>query len=205
MNGDDREAAILQATETLLETHALHELSIDTIARGAGISRSSFYFYFPSKEAVLLALMDRVIQEADAARDAAFRSAQPDPHSLVRAGITAFHDTFREHRAVTLAAAESRAALPEAREIWARVMDGWIDLTAGLIEHQQKIGNVPPSAVPARDIAIALNLMNERALHATFAQEMPAIDSARIVDTLVAVWLGAIYGTPSTPPERPST
>ena len=40
------------------------EAAVITLAAGAGISRPSFYFYFASKEAVLLALLDRVAQEA---------------------------------------------------------------------------------------------------------------------------------------------
>lgn len=197
MNGDDREAAILEAAERLLETHALHELSIDQIARGAGISRSSFYFYFPSKEAVLLSLMDRVIGQANARRDEALAAAGPEPRDLVRAGITAFYDTFREHRAVALAAADSRITTPEASELWSRVMDSWVAMTAGVIEHQQQAGHVPPSAVPARDLATALNLMNERVLHATFAQDTPFVDESTVVDTLVSIWLAAILGSAS--------
>ncbi|MBJ7471745.1 MAG: TetR/AcrR family transcriptional regulator [Solirubrobacteraceae bacterium] len=203
MNGDDREAAILETCEVLLETHSLHELSVDVIARGAGISRSSFYFYFPSKEAVLLSLMDRVIGEANARRDAAFAAVGPDPRELCRVGITAFYDTFREHRAVSLAAADSRDRLPEARELWSRVMDGWVELTAGLIALQPRTGAA--AAVSPRDLATALNLMNERVLHATFAQDTPSIDEASVVDTLVAIWTAAIFGPapdPGTTPER---
>lgn len=199
MNGDDREAAILEAAEELLASHGLHELSIDRIARGAGISRSSFYFYFPSKEAVLLSLMDRVISQANARRDEALMAADPEPASLVRAGITAFYETFREHRAVALAAADSRINNPEAAALWSRVMDSWVGMTAAAIEHQQELGRVPPTAVPARDLMTALNLMNERVLHATFAQDAPFLDESAVVDTLVAIWHAAILGTT---PER---
>jgi hypothetical protein len=52
-----------------------------------------------------------------------------------------------------------------------------------------------PAGVPARDLAIALNSMNERVLRATFAGHPPAIDEEHVVDVLLAAWLGAIYGT----------
>ena len=64
--GDDRERAILATFERLLGERGLHEISIDDIARGAGISRPTFYFYFASKEAVLLSLFERMIEEARA-------------------------------------------------------------------------------------------------------------------------------------------
>ena len=42
--GDDRERAILASLERLLEERSLGEISVDDLARGAGISRPSFYF-----------------------------------------------------------------------------------------------------------------------------------------------------------------
>src|SRR5919198_6105526 len=66
MRGDDRERAILETAERLLEKRPLHEVSVDDLARGAGISRPTFYFYFSSKEAVLLTLLDRMVEEARA-------------------------------------------------------------------------------------------------------------------------------------------
>src|SRR5919108_4642572 len=66
-SGDDREAAILRTAERLLEQQGFSQISIDDLARGAGISRPTFYFYFPSKDAVLLTLLDRVVDEANAA------------------------------------------------------------------------------------------------------------------------------------------
>ena len=66
-SGDDRELAILATAERLLEQGPIAEISVDDLAKGAGISRPTFYFYFPSKDAVLLTLLERVIAEADAA------------------------------------------------------------------------------------------------------------------------------------------
>jgi len=42
-------------------------ISVDDLARGAGISRSTFYFYFRSKDAVLLTLLDRVSENVEKA------------------------------------------------------------------------------------------------------------------------------------------
>src|ERR1700689_2715879 len=68
-SGDERERAIMQTAEQLLEEPSLSEISVDDLARGAGISRSAFYFYFPSKAAVVLTLVDRMVAEAASARD----------------------------------------------------------------------------------------------------------------------------------------
>lgn len=197
VSGDERERAILETCERLLETRPLADLSVDELARGAGISRSSFYFYFPSKEAVLLTLVQRVAEEADANLIAALQGLGETSPERYRAAIGAFHHTFRAHRSVALATADARGGNPELRELWSRMMDGWVGITAAIIDGERARGAAPPG-IPARDLAVALNLMNENVLHATFAQLQPTVDEASVVDTLVAVWLGAIYGAGST-------
>src|SRR5215207_4078304 len=113
-SGDDRERAILETAEQLLEERPLSEISVDDLAKGAGISRPTFYFYFPSKDAVLFALFERVISEADAAFDRHTKSVPvtTDRYEMCRAGIGVFFETFVAHRAVTRAAQEVRTSHP---------------------------------------------------------------------------------------------
>jgi len=196
VNGDDRERAILETAERLLQARSLHEISVDDLARGAGISRPTFYFYFASKEAVLLTLLDRLVEEAR--RGVALALLAHDPPGVVRQGLEAIHETFREHRAVASAAASARASSPAVRELWARVMESFVAETTAAIEAERARGAALPG-VPPRALAIALNRMNERVLQATFEDDAPAIAEDGILDTLVEVWLRAIYGT-TTPP-----
>jgi AcrR family transcriptional regulator len=197
VSGDERERAILQTAERLLERRSLRDISVDDLARGAGISRPTFYFYFASKEAVLLALLDRLVEEAREGVAIAFLAT--DPPRVLREGITAIRDTFRDHRAVALAAAEARAGSSAVRELWARVMETFVAETTAAIEAERERGAAPPG-VPARELATALNWMNERVLHATFEGQEPAIDEDAVLDTLVQVWLRAIYRTDEPQP-----
>ncbi|MCK0176205.1 TetR/AcrR family transcriptional regulator [Mycolicibacterium sp. F2034L] len=189
-SGDDREHAILATAEQLLEQRAFADISVDDLAKGAGISRPTFYFYFPSKEAVLLTLWERVIREADTALEA-LPAETTDRRDVWRPGIKVFFDTFGAHRGVTVAASGSDNA--DVRKVFATFMQKWIDFTAATIEAERKRGAAPVTA-PAHDIATALNLMNERTLLATFAAETPAIPTARVLDSLVHVWTCAVYG-----------
>lgn len=190
--GDDRELAILATAERLLSQRPLAEISIDDLARGAGLSRSTFYFYFRSKDAVLLTLLDRVAEEADRASRPVADREHDDVRDTWRQVITAFHDTFRDHRAVTLAAADARATNAEVRELWAKIMDNWVERTAAAIEAERARGAAPPG-LPAREVATALNLMNERVLHAGFAGQPPAIGEPDVVEVLLDIWIRAIY------------
>jgi AcrR family transcriptional regulator len=196
-SGDDRELAILTTAEALLAERPLAEISIDDLARGAGISRPTFYFYFPSKDAVLLTLLDRVTVEAEAAlgRTGILDAVPDDPAAYWRAGIAAFYETFRRHRPVALACAAVRYTNPEVSRLWSRVTEGWVRYATTAIENERARGTAPPG-VPARQLAIALCAMNERVLCATFGGGGgPAVAEAGVVDVLLAVWLGAVYGS----------
>jgi AcrR family transcriptional regulator len=191
-SGDDRQLAILATAERLLADRPLTAISIDDLARGAGISRPTFYFYFPSKEAVLLTLLDRVIEQADTAAAAVLGRLCDNPRATLRDTIATFYETFREHRAVTLAAARARGTNAEVRQLWATVMESWVQLTTTAIEAERARG-AAPAGLPARDLAIALNSMNERVLYATFSADGPAVPERDVVDVLLAVWLSSIY------------
>jgi AcrR family transcriptional regulator len=193
-SGDDRELAILTTAERLLEERPLTDISVDDLAKGAGLSRPTFYFYFPSKDAVLLTLFERVLAEADHAADAALGDMESgvDPAGVWRA-INALFDRFGAHRPVTLAGADARPANSEVRRLWAKFMQKWIDYTTTSIQAERDRG-AAPETIPARDLAISLNLMNERTMLAAFSAEQPAVAHDRMVDTLAHIWVTSIYG-----------
>jgi TetR/AcrR family transcriptional regulator, ethionamide resistance regulator len=193
-SGDDRELAILKTAERLFEERTLAEISVDDLAKGAGISRPTFYFYFTSKQAVLLSLLDRVLEQVQSAIDGIPQLMLADPVAGWRLAITAFFESFRPHRWVARAGASALTSDNEVRQIWLTLMQTWIDQTAALITAERKRG-AAPDAIPAADLAISLNLMNERAMLSSLAAEQPAVEHDRVVDTLTHIWLTAIYGS----------
>ena len=192
-NGDERERAIFATAERLLEERPLGEISVEDLARGAGISRSTFYFYFPSKDAVLLTLVERMVEEAASGREEALAKLAENPRGAWGQGLQAYFETFGSHRVVIRAAAELRLTNPEARDLWTQVMEGWIADASAIIEAERARGAAAPGR-PARELAIALVQMNERALFATLSGESPALPEADLMDVLVDIWMRAIYG-----------
>ncbi|HJT96572.1 MAG TPA: TetR/AcrR family transcriptional regulator [Mycobacterium sp.] len=192
-SGDDREQAILATAERLLEERPFTEISVDDLAKGAGISRPTFYFYFASKDAVLLALFEQVITEADSVFERHAQNPPTDRYDAWRSGINVFFETFVKHKGVTRAAHEVRASNSAVRDLLATYMAKWIDSTAATIEAERTQGAVP-TTLPAHDLATALNLMNERALFASFTEERPSIPKEQLLDTLVYIWVTSIYG-----------
>ncbi|WP_085981954.1 MULTISPECIES: TetR/AcrR family transcriptional regulator [Mycobacterium ulcerans group] len=192
-SGDERELAILNTAEKLLEDRPMVDISVDDLAKGAGISRPTFYFYFPSKEAVLLTLLDRVVNEADAALDNLAQAPDVDYVTMWRNGINVFFETFGSHRAVVQGGQGVRSISTEVRELWSTFMQKWIAYTAKIIEAERERGAAPVT-LPALELATALNLMNERTLSASFLAEEPSVPETHVVDTLVHVWVSSIYG-----------
>jgi len=193
-SGDDRELAILTTAERLLDDRPFADISVDDLARGAGLSRPTFYFYFPSKDAVLLTLLDRLMAAAADAHDRLADYHPPDRYEGWRAGINVFFEVFGAHRGITRAAVAARAGIPDARDMWARFMRTWIDRTAEAIE-AERVRGAAPDTLPAVDLATALLLLNEQALSSSFAGADPSIPEDRVLDTLVHFWISAIYGT----------
>ncbi len=193
LSGDEREREMLEAFERLLEQRPLHALSVDDIARGAGISRPTFYFYFASKEAVLLSLLERMLAEARADRDAAFARLAEDDPARWRQGIASFYEIFRSHRAVTLAGADARAASDEVRALWSRVTTSGSRRPRGRSRPSGPAAPPPPGWTRAT-LATTLVLMNERVLHASFAGHEPAVAEDEVLDVLLTVWMKAVYG-----------
>lgn len=55
--GDHRRERLLAALDELLESRSLNDIGVNDIACKAELSRSAFYFYFPSKAAAVTALL----------------------------------------------------------------------------------------------------------------------------------------------------
>jgi AcrR family transcriptional regulator len=191
--GDERERAILRTAERLLQQRSLAEISVDDLAQGAGLSRSAFYFYFPSKDAVVLTLVDRVAEQASAARDRVLERHANDPRVAWRDGIESFYEVFGAHRPVIRAVTDLSATNSEARALWSQVMDGWVSHVSELIEAERE-GGAESGDIATRDLATALVQMNERVLHAIFIEDTPAVREEHVIDTLTHVWRSAIYG-----------
>ena len=192
ISGDERHDAILSTAERLLDGRAIDDISIEELATGAGISRSNFYFYFASKEDVLLALLDRVITEVEHRVAALPRDFEHDPAVAWRRSIGVFVEVFTAHRGVSVAAIGARGRSAEILALWSGSMKAWVDFSTEVIGAEQKRG-AAPAGIEARDLAVSLNLMNERVLVASLGDEALAVAPDAVLDVLAGIWVRSIY------------
>ena len=67
-NTDTRQR-ILDAAQQLFHRHAYQGVGINAICAEAGVVKGSFYHFFPSKQALLMAVIDRLAEQAVAAME----------------------------------------------------------------------------------------------------------------------------------------
>jgi AcrR family transcriptional regulator len=89
--GSIRREQIVEAAAAIITEQGLQELSLSAIERRAGMSRGQLTYYFPSKEAILLAVFDRLlrmIHERAHAAGATPRHAAADPWGRLQHFLT---------------------------------------------------------------------------------------------------------------------
>jgi AcrR family transcriptional regulator len=191
--GDLTEQAILDTAERLLAERPLSEIAIDELARGAGISRPSFYFYFESREAILRALSERMSEALYRSSQVWLRRADESPAEAIRRALEANVVLWREHAPVLRATLQASERDAELRRFWDDVWRRFVDATAEQIERERAAGLAPPTPA-ARPLASALITMNHQSFYQASLSRRPAKAYRELVDVLVTVWLRSIYG-----------
>ena len=88
-------AAITQAAAHLVARH--HDPTVGAIAQATGVARGTIYRYFPTRQALLTAVLDQALLEADHHLTQANLAAVPVPEGLARAvrALVALGDDFQ--------------------------------------------------------------------------------------------------------------
>ena len=92
--GEATAAAITQAAAQLLARH--QEPTVGAVAQATGIARGTVYRYFPTRQALLTAVVDRALRQADRHLAQANLAAVPVAEGLARAvrALVALGDDF---------------------------------------------------------------------------------------------------------------
>ena len=91
-----RRARILAAARELLRGRRLEDVSMDEIARTAGVGKATLYRYFDSKEALLGACLEDIVEALGARMEAAEDADRPVDDRL-HAVVGTMVGTFSEH------------------------------------------------------------------------------------------------------------
>lgn len=185
--GDRRREKLLDVAELLLQTHPPSELTVERVARAAGISRSSLYFYFEGKWAIVDQLIERASQEMFE-RNLALGEA-PDLPSYLRQMISSAAAGWRDHRAVFLAATERSAHADEATDNWRSTMGRFTDAMAQRIDAEpERAPMVAPLGGPKATAEIVC-WMVERNFFMHYSRPHEDADTDALVNALTVATL----------------
>jgi len=194
--GDRTGQAIRDVVEALLAECPLSEITVDEIAKGAGLSRSAFYFHYESREAVLYALTEELTEQLYTSGTAWFRRTDESPRDALRRAATQTVALWRKHGPVLRASVRARDTDPRMREFWTAAGRRFIGAVAEQIERERDAGLAVAGPPSARRLASLLVTMNEQAcVNHSLTRRSPKADT-EFIEALCAVWTRSVYGSP---------
>jgi TetR/AcrR family fatty acid metabolism transcriptional regulator len=147
-----RHERILQAALQVFSQKGYRDTAVDDIAAESQTSKGGVYFHFPNKQAIFLALLDRMAALLRARTEAAI-AGQPDPIGKADAALRVAFQTFASHRTLTrLFLVEALGAGREFHERMAAIHGSFADLIQQHLDEGVRQGAIPPldTAVASR-------------------------------------------------------
>lgn len=181
---------VLRAAIELAGSAPFKDLTIDEIARAAGVSRPAFYQYFRDKGELLLAAVEEVSRALYDEADSWWNGEGP-PEELVRGAIGGVAAVWAENARLLRVATEVSTYDEEVRSFWVELVGQFVEATAEHIRADQAEGRARPGLDPEAT-AEALVWMTERCCYIFISRDgrSPAVVTA----ALIPVWVGALYG-----------
>ena len=188
--GDQREQGLIDAARIVFRDKTISQVTIDELAGAAGIARSGFYFYFESKQALLAALVDQRLAEADLEMAEWLASDGLDREGLRRglaAGLARWKVDGRWLREAFITPDPG----PDVMHVRDRLVDDGCSLFSKRISRDARAGRTvggPP------DLLAKMAVHLRSAMFADVYADPGAFDDDELLDTLTDAILRLIYG-----------
>jgi AcrR family transcriptional regulator len=186
---------ILEATERLLQTTPLSELSVERICEEAGTSRATYYHYFGSRNAPLATLATELWDQVFAKiRPFVDGAADRSPEQTIRETFQAAWQIWLDHAAVFRALAENWRADPDLQALWVAIISRFTTAIAGEIDRERAAGSAPPGP-DSTELASVLLWSTAHCLFIAGIGVDPLMPTeSDLFETVISVWLRSIYG-----------
>jgi TetR/AcrR family transcriptional regulator, ethionamide resistance regulator len=192
---DEVGAQLENATRELLaDGHSFGDLSVDKLAAAAGISRSTFYLYFPDKADLLRAFTAPIVEQLTAAVTAWSHIDQPVTRRGLSDVLGVLTDVYRRNAVLIGALVDMTSRDAAIREHVAGLMSYSVSALSGHIVLAQESGAIE-THVPAPETASWLLWMIERGYRQLILRS--DISNQEITESLVDVVWHTLYAYPS--------
>jgi AcrR family transcriptional regulator len=223
--GDAQRARIIDALVELLRTHPISEVSVQGIAKQAGITRPTFYVYFESKYTVLAAAVDDVWKQF-AITKSPMSAVDPrlPPAEMTRRLTGNAVRVWGAHHRLIAAALEARSSDDQLARLWDGLLEQNCEQIRGVLELLRAAGRIRPASDDLTALVEALFGMTVWSLvNSTWTDEGPdgndsdsndpdsddpdrrPADTARehLIEVISAIWLVSIWGISPDSDARP--
>jgi AcrR family transcriptional regulator len=171
LRSQQRHQRILDAATRVFSTKGYHATLVDEIAAEADTSKGGVYFHFPNKQAIFLALLDRLAVILRDRVEIAVAESPPDPLQRAEAALRVVLETFGSHRRLArLFLVEALGAGPEFNARMIRIRSDFADLIRVHLDEAVATGAIPP--LDTRVAATAwFGMVNEVVTHWALADQ----------------------------------
>lgn len=154
LRSEVRRDQLTDATLAVLADHGLRGLSLAAVARRVGLTASAIYRHFPSKDAMLDAVLDRLRERLHGAIAAA-RADSADPIEALHRLLERHTQLVRHNRALprVVLSDDYHIGHPERRQRLLGVFSGYLDGVADIMRQGQRLGRIRTD-VNAHSLAI---------------------------------------------------
>ena len=142
--GAIRHERIIEAALDVFTRRGYRDAAMDEIAAAADTSKGGLYFHFPNKQALFLALLDRMAALLVGRVETAL-AAEPDPLRRIDVALHVVLDTFGGHRRLTrLFLVDALGGGREFNDKMLALHRTFAGLIAGHLEEAVARGAIPP-------------------------------------------------------------
>ena len=186
---EETRAGIVRAAIGLAADAPFKDLTIDEIARDAGVSRPAFYTYFADKAELLLGAVEEVAKALYEQADTWWHG-EGEPAELVRGAVGGVAQIYAENASLLRVAVEVSTYDDEVREFWLALTAQFVDATADHIRRHQGRDLIRAELDPV-GTAESLVWMTERCCYIYLGRGERRPE--QVTEALIPVWVGALY------------
>lgn len=197
--GERQEQELLESARRLLQHKLPSQLTVGAIAAEAGLSRSTVYFYFDSKESLIAATVEVVVgpmmrEHEQLLAEDGFTVAFPKM-------LRTLFATWSTHSGVLSGVMELVTHNAYYRRLWREYMEHSVELQAAALERDRQSGLSVREDDPRAEL-LALCWMMERSCYMLFSREHDAEEETQLFGTILRM-ITNVTGTRL--PEEPLT
>ena len=177
---------------TLLQTEALHDLTVTAICKAAGVANGTFYLYFPDQTQLLNDLLQGFARFLQASM---IRASHATPEQSIHAATRAYGMLFEQNPGLMKCLVHHLDQFAPAREVFHALNRDWIETVVAATQRRliREGRGDAISGAELRRRAYALGGMTDQYFSSLYLSREAGLvaishDHEAVIDTLTTIW-----------------